>query len=302
MDSDGNSYYTNPNYWQEVYDAVCEGLNTQDAIKLLVEGEVYTPMILEHMDNYQAFKYILSCAPLDRRSPAKEYTKRLISEDPKSKVGLEVGLYLGRHTKDLSKKRAYYRGVLEYHPNNTQALHQLSVLLDYDYPETAIPVIKKLNSLDPSLGNDRLGIAYERLGDYKTAWIYFKKELKVGQDNPQRKYGSRLHVDALEVGEPIIPPIENTSVDSASMSIDELERFIAWSKAILKNSPDEGNAFLKKELKAHLQGHKTSFEPVRIVRAYELIERYGEDEGIERLQENDPELAEKVLQTITEKE
>ena len=95
----------------------------------------------------------------------------------------------------------------------------------------------------------------------------------------------------------MLSPIENTSVDSASMSIDELERFIAWSKAILKNSPVEGNAFLKRELKAHLQGHKTSFEPARIVRAYELLERYGENKGIKLLQDSDSELAKHVRRT-----
>ena len=178
-------------FWQEIYDAVCEGLDTQEAIKLLVDNGIYTPVILEHMEDYQAFRYIISYAPTDRDGIALEYAERIIKNDPKSDAGLEAGLYLGRRVKNPDRKRTYYRGVLQYHPNNIQALQHLAVQLDYDYPEEAIPILKKLNSLNPSLSNDGFGIAYERLGDYKTSWIYFKKEIKVGQNKPQLKYNGQ---------------------------------------------------------------------------------------------------------------
>ena len=43
------------------------------------------------------------------------------------------------------------------------------------------------------------------------------------------------------------------------------------------------------------------FEPERTVRAFEMIERYGPKEGLQKLKEKDPELAEQMERLIEER-
>ena len=49
--------------------------------------------------------------------------------------------------------------------------------------------------------------------------------------------------------------------------------------------------FLAKEMAAHLTGKNAQFSPQRIVRANELIKRYGYEEGLSRIIQDDPEIA-----------
>ncbi len=68
-----------------------------------------------------------------------------------------------------------------------------------------------------------------------------------------------------------------------------------------EESPIDTNNFLTKQLEAHLKGGKTTVEPERIVRAFEMIERYGGTKGLQRLKEKDPELAAEVERLMKEK-
>ena len=52
--------------------------------------------------------------------------------------------------------------------------------------------------------------------------------------------------------------------------------------------------FLSIEMAAHLKGKQTMYSPERIIRAYELIERSGFQEGIHLIRANDPELADQI--------
>ena len=96
VQANGNNPNNNPNYFQEVYDAVCEGLDTETAVKTLFENEIYTDVILPDMDSYQAFKYLFNVAGTvkDASSLRHEYAKRVLSEMPKSAQGLETGFIL----------------------------------------------------------------------------------------------------------------------------------------------------------------------------------------------------------------
>ena len=53
----------------------------------------------------------------------------------------------------------------------------------------------------------------------------------------------------------------------------------------------EATDFLATELAAHLTGKPAQFSAKRIVRANELIKRYGYEEGLSRIIPEDPELA-----------
>lgn len=376
--ADGNTFYNNPNYFQEVYEAVSNGRDMETTIDILKEYGIFTDVVLEHMDSYEAFEYALNSsiptdyiAPTTMTGPDMKYAKRVIAEDPSSPEALEAGLYLGRLLRDPHEKQTAYLKVLEDHPNSAMALDRLGNLLDYDQPELAIPYLKKAAQLDPELGSDALlGVAYERLGDYKTAWTHYKRALK---HNPNDY--CIINLKAIERGEPILFPIvrEPTEVpvpDSSEARQDmpalpptedpdtfvplpeddadpvspavpdvptredmarqeakrqaserqalldrmqeqqqmeqeayflELEEFINWAESIMNDTPIDTNNFLAKELERHLSGKEATFDPDRVTRGFELIQRYGQDEGIKRLEKTDPKLAKQVKQMLNEK-
>ena len=363
--ADGNSYYTNPNYFQEVFDAVSEGRDMETTIKILKEYGIYTDVVLEHMDSYEAFKYALG-APAGYKGPAIKYGERVISEDPSSAEALEAGILLGGEDN--------LRDVLKYHPNSALALFKLGDLLLEERPGEAIVYLKKAtelgkigdfsNSLDT--GDRMLGIAYQYLGDYKSAWVHFKKAQALNPHHPW----ARGHLELIAKGEPMILPvkrdltsdaigqdtagkhlpIDDTPAPPPEVFVDafvvpedvpaapqdlesaspeafarqeaehqaflemlrereefarrlaededfkaeyfkEVEDFINWAETIKKDAPIDTNNFLEKEMAAHLTGKPAQFSPDRLVRANELIKRYGPEEGLERLQIIDPEIA-----------
>jgi hypothetical protein len=86
------------------------------------------------------------------------------------------------------------------------------------------------------------------------------------------------------------------------LSQKELNDFLQWAETIMNaESPMDTNNFLMKEMEAHLKGGQAHFEPDRIVRAFEIMERYGPKEGIKHLQKNDPEVAEQVQRLLVKK-
>ena len=369
VDSDGNSYYTNPNYFQEVFEAVNNGQDMETTIKLLKEYRIYTPVVLEHMDNYEAFKYITSVAPVDiDKVPAIEYAKRVIGENPRSSEALEAGLYIARRSKDPHEEETYLRGVLKYHPNSTMALFKLGRLLSLENPNESIIHLKKAINYNPAQVNSELGVAYERLGDYKSAWLHYKKALK---HNP-RDYCA-LNMGAIARGEPILLPIKRAvpvdpTVEGASVversseavpfsesdsyidvfpfiEVDEdvsptspevpsppdpsvmdaehkvfleflreqereaqaayfkrVNDFIEMAESLEKNAPVDTNDFLEKELERHLLGKQTSVAPDRLIRGFEMMNKYGREEGLKRLEKQDPKLAEQVKSLLSTKQ
>ena len=377
VDSDGNSYYSNPNYFREVYEAVSYGKDMETTIKLLKAYNIYTDVVLEHMDSYEAFMYVRKLAPVDFTVPTIydgndiKYAKRVIAEGPSSPQALEAGLYLGYALEEPHEQQTAYLNVLEHHPTSAVALYGLGEILTYDQPELAIPYLKKAAQLDPELGSNMwLGAAYERLGDYKTAWLHYKKELN---RDPMTHCLNNLR--AIERGEPNLSPIVRdpveasvpdssevrqdmpalTPADETDTFIDlpkddadpvppsvpdsptpediarqeaerqkserralldrmreqqemeqevyfkELEEFITWAESIMNDAPIDTNNFLAKELERHLLEQKTTFAPSRVTRGFELIQRYGQAEGMKRLERADPKLAKQVKQMLNEK-
>ncbi|MDE0482750.1 MAG: hypothetical protein OXI67_09250 [Candidatus Poribacteria bacterium] len=372
--ADNNSYFTNPNFFQEVYEAVSDGRDMETTIEILKKYNIYTDVVLEHMDSYEAFIYILESAPVDYTGTATKYGERVISEDPSSAEALEAGILLGGED-DL-------RAVLKYHPNSPLALFKLGNLLLFERPEEAIVHLKKAtqlgklgdfsNSLDT--GDRMLGIAYQYLGDYKTAWVHLKRAqaLAVDPNHPR----IRGHLAAIERGDPTILPIQREPASDAigqdtaekhpllddtpapppqgfvdtpaadalptspipsppepegippvdgdreaaesqafldmfredeafnrRLAEDELFReayfkevdaFIKWAEALMNEKPKNANDFLQQELKRHLSGKKTNFDPDRITRGYEMMNKYGREDGLKHLHKRDPHLAKEI--------
>lgn len=320
--SDGNSYYTNPNFFQEVFEAVNNGQDMETTIKLFKEYGIYTDVILPHMDSYEAFIYIRRNAPTDFKYPATytgndmKYAKRLISDGFRSAEALEAGLYIARSLfiRDPQESEMYYRDILEYHPDSKEALYYLGNLLVMDRPMEAIPYLKKVDA------NSDLGVAYSRLGDYKTAWVYFKIASDTGT-GLERSGALRSRI-AIESGKPILSPIVRDSElqekavgqqREQEMWEKELNAFLEWTGYVVNNSdrqsssrPEERNFtdsenVLAKELERHLRLEKTRFAPDRLIRGFEYVHRYGQTEGLKRLEKKDPELVKEVRRVLTEK-
>ncbi len=376
-----NSYFKSPNYFRDVYEAVSNGQDMETTIQLLKEYRIYTDVVLEHMDNYEAFKYVQNCSiDVDaRKESAIKYAKRTISEDPSSAGALEAGLYMARMVRDPHEKETYLRGALKYHPDSSFALYKLGDLLSESRPTEAIPLLKKATDFPHTDQiHGRLGVAYEHLGDYKTAWVHYKK---AHHANPNF-YPWESNLKAIENGEPIFSPIasdpmpdftlegagvpapqpvEGAPVPMSELFVDdfampedvpasvpppeslspeelarqesehqayldmldeqeafsqrletddmfreayfeEVEKFITWAESIMNDVPVETNNFLSKEMERHLLGKQTTFDPDRIKRGFEFINKYGQDEGLKRLHQKDPDLAKQVTQLLNEKD
>ena len=211
LNSNGNSYYTNDNYFQELYDVVSKGLDMNATIKILKEYGIYTDVVLDHMDDFEAFEYIINHAPTEYKFSKTisgddiKYAKRVISQDPKSDNALKAGLYIARMLENVHEKETYYRGILKHHPDSSNALYELGSLILMERPEESIGYFRKALNDSSSSAISMIGIAHERLGDYKSAWIYYKKALKI---NPLDECINNL--EAIQNGEPHLYPILKT--------------------------------------------------------------------------------------------
>lgn len=307
VNHDGNNYFSNPNYWQEKYDLIDEylGLDTESTVRFIVEHGIYTEAIVKYLDDYDAFRYVLEYAPHGEKYPATDAAERVFANEPGSLKGLETGLHLAANAEDIggdnTAAHTAYLAVMRHHPDNVDALYRLGRLFLYDEePEGAIPLYEKANRLVPTHFNFNLGQAYDLLGDYKTAWVYFRKELNARKHpkGSHTRYSTRKFLYTYEVKQDPVPPISTSPVDPLSTSVAELMAFVNWEKSLSTDTPIDINPFLAQEIRAHIRGEVSPFEPTRLVRAFEHIHRHGKEEGIKRIEQSDPELAKKVKQSV----
>ena len=359
-------------YYEKELEILCGDMNPEDAADYLESIGFYSRALIERLDTVRAFQYLTA---LDDQPETRKYVERVIAENPGTAIELEARFYLADfvikalNKESFAEKAQAYREILDIVPNSTEALSGLGITLFYgDMPAEAIPYLEKLNNLDPQHPADIwLASSYEKLGDVKTAWVYYKKALANG--HPQ-SWLLRRHIKAIEAGDPIFKPVlsahepvsidahvhehtphshvpqerthhaevlpddppwtepESTSPQDTSndndkrrraaaeaaqqahddflkhpeLSQKELDDFLQWAETIMNaDSPMDTNNFLMKEMEAHLKGGQAQFEPDRIVRAFETMERYGPAEGIKHLQKADPDLAKQVQQLLAEK-
>ena len=312
-------------------------------------------ILTEGMDTVSAFKLLKSISVPNGHyeKHAREYAQRAIDENPDFLEGRLHLVYMGP---DDERAALEYREILRDFPDSKGALTGLGSRLAMDSPVEAIYHLKRANRMSPSAGLVALGRAYQRLGDYKTAWTYLKK----AQTYPHGPL-TENYVEAIEAGNPLIPPLplmrmkspadtassevsdalprdtdaatktlqddtgwseesppslrskqktvdsEREHADAAAkqaheeflkyqeLSQKELKEFLKWVESIMNaESPIDTNNFLVKEMEAHLKGGKAQFEPERIIRAFEITNRYDGMEGIKRLKKLDPEVAAEI--------
>ena len=350
-----NALYTeDPQSFEELeeqrFDLLAGDMDIETTADFLETHQLYNSAILTRLDAARAFKYLASLP--GHKKEAVKYAERAITDNPRN---LQARMYLaGRGTNDAAGAAAY-RAILEIVPNYVPAMNGLGSRLHYDHPEEAIQILKKVNRQNPTRGDFSLGRAYERLGDYKTAWIHYRKALILDPDG-QLIY---MHMDGIAKGEPLYKPIQRstqtlmppagdgaqvplpqetdvgaTAVETelsetplwnqptstavqttedkynaraaaaeqayqefqklGGKSHQEFQAFIDWVQHA-ENEPATSQDFLSQQMKSHLtKGAISQFDAERIVRAFEILERYGPEEGLRHLQETDPEIAEQI--------
>ncbi len=340
------------------YDALVGDMYPEDAVAFLEIYQIYNPLILAELKPRRAIDYLYKVRA--RQKNRETYAKSVLARDPGNPNAQMVLLSAEPNNATAA---AGYRDIVNREPENIGALNALGYRLHYDHPEEAIGYLKKANGLDSTLGYFSLGLASERLGDVKTAWLYYRKQQTI-------KNGDlvEIHKRAIEMGNPLYKPISQTSssipesdatpldigtspheetftpvaeetpwlpelspqerhpsenqlTDKDSQKVaraetaraefqqqqaaaqQELDEFLKWAESIMNaEEPTDFDDFLSKEFAAHLNGGDALFEPERTIRAYEMIERYGPKEGLQRLKEKDPKLAEQMERLIEAKQ
>ncbi len=332
------------------------------------------------MDTVNAFKYLAAYSNSNINQYAPEFAERAVAENPDF---LEGHLFLARQefdmqggrvgtVRDMVRATEIYRKIVE-HPELHSALNPTDVvnsfeslgsLLVMEQPVESIEYFKQATNIDPKSGLYGLSVAYQRLGDVKTAWVYLKKL----QIYPHYAELDR-YAEAIEAGKPLIDPLPRTPAPPAAKkelppevwdafpegtsdtekpfhpdtewdprtpaqntapganthpdaeraraaaqqahehfqkqherALQELNDFFDFAQTVFNaDNPMNTNNFLLKDMEAFFKGGQPKFDPDRIIRAFETFEHYGAKEGIKHLQKSDLDVAEAVLQLLTEK-
>ena len=334
------------------FEILVGGMTAEDAVDFLETYQIYNPLILDELEPRRTIDYLYKVRA--RQKERETYARSVLARAPGNP---DAQMVLLSAEPDNAIAAAGYRNIVATDSENYRARNALGYRLHYDYPEEAIQHLKKANSFNSALGFFSLGLAYERLGDLKTAWLYYRKQQTIENGDLVVQ-----HKRAIEMGRPLYEPISLTSsptqefhevpLDIGEMAREEtfapiteetpwlsefphqeryssenqptdqerreaaraefqrqqaaaqqeFDEFHKWAENIM-SAEDTINLgdFLSKELAAHLSGGDAMFAPERTIRAYEMIERYGPKEGLQRLKENDPELAEQMERLIEER-
>ena len=182
---------------QTELEALTDGMNPEDAVAFLEKHDIYNEAILERISPHRAFKYLKAIdVGWDK---INAYAEKALAENPDD---FDAKMRLLLYESDNAKAAEGYQEILAKDPNHVGALLNLAYRTHYDDPEGALEHLKKVNKLDPTHVFGQIGLAYERLGDVKTAWLYYRKHETLGHDPL-----IYAHKRAIERGEPGYPPI-----------------------------------------------------------------------------------------------
>ncbi len=179
-------------------EALTDGMTPEDAIDFLEQHGQYNEAILSQVSAHRAFKYLQAIRASWEK--VNEYAEKALVENPDN---FEAKMKLMLSEKDNAKAAAGYREILAKDPNHVGALLNLGYRTHYDNPESALEHLIKGNKLDPTRGFRAIGLVYERLGNVKTAWLYYRKHLTLWP----RDILAGSHLSWIEIGQPKYTPI-----------------------------------------------------------------------------------------------
>lgn len=297
-------------YAEKQLEILTGGMSDKDAVAFLEKYKYYNTAILKRISAGRGFTYLARIGS----SPERLHAAALRAVDENSN-NFDAYMHLlsekSRDTRILG-----YREILDENPSYVLALQGLARDIAYELPLEAARHLKKSIRLDPSYGFFDLGITYERIGNYKTAWLCYRREL-----TQPHLPGVETHILNLESGISNYPSIQE-KIDSQPEDTDnpfveesilkpkvypveahqELKKFRTWVETIVKEKSEaHTDNLLTKEIDAFIKHGRFTFEPERTVRAYEFIQRNGEIVGLVLLKQKDPELAQEIESLINEK-
>ena len=173
-------------------------MSPEEAIDFLEKHGRYNEAILGQVSAHRAFKYLQAIRASWKK--VNEYAEKALVENPDN---FEAKMKLMLSERDSAKAAAGYREILAKDPNHVGALLNLAYRTHYDDPEGALVHLIKANTLDPTKGWGDIGMVHERLGDVKTAWLYYRKHLTLWNNDQL----IRSHLSWIEIGEPKYAPI-----------------------------------------------------------------------------------------------
>jgi len=325
--------------------------DTDGLLQRMEEYEYVPEFLLKRLEPELAFQTIFDWWATDTvrtldHLDMDAYAERALAVNPNN---------LDAHYK-LAETLEDFEAILERDPNYYYAIDIIAGRRSHDAPEEVIPMLQKSLALGSRWAPLELGYAYERLGDYKTAWVHYYKSLQMHPDGQV----SIRHMEAILRGEPRIEPIQRraqtpfpsenygvpqsptpenvafedvptggevevpwsadtgSEVDSDAVAAraaaaeqaerelsklnaqaqQELEEFLHWLEHGQNDTP-QAQDFLSQEMKTFLnraeaKATSSNFEPARLIRAQEVLHRYGREEGLKRLERTDPEIASQI--------
>ena len=241
-------------YAEKILELTVGDMDTESAVRFYEKHGNYNTALLARLDTVNAFRHL---KVLQEQSPhrisklARKYAERVLSETASdSPEHFEAKLFLADTDTDFPRAVTLYRELLERDPDSQYIIHSvlkeaipvrrhiyvhLGNRLWQNHPEEAIPYLKIAVQLDephgdyPMMSNHLLGYAYERIGDYKTAWVYHKRAYKkTGHWSP------RDHFKAIEEGKPLHEPLRH---GAPSRSQDSRTPVEAWD-AFVTGTPE----------------------------------------------------------------
>lgn len=191
--------------------------NLEEATQFLEHHDHYYEPLLSRLDDERAFEYLYKItSPNGSGVPGdllRVYAERVVASDPDN---LKARLYLldtspRSSVADCVSVLSQYESILVDYPDSPQAFVEAAPLLVYlEKPLKAIEYLKKGHELGARAGFFEAGIAYQQLGDYKTAWVYMNKANWLPHGHLQ---DPDEHLRAIEEGRPIIKPLPVEKLD-----------------------------------------------------------------------------------------
>lgn len=173
--------------------------DTEGLIKKMEAYEIVPDAVMKRIEPELAFQTLFDWWKTDTVRTVETdmldaYAERALSVNPNN---IDARFRVAETIED-------YYAILDMDPNYYFAMDVIGAMRYYDAPEEVIPLLQKSRDLGSKAANMQLGWAYERLGDYKTAWTHYYKSLTIQPDGQV----PLMHMGAILRGEPRIEPIQ----------------------------------------------------------------------------------------------
>ena len=196
--------------------------NLEEATQFLEKHEHYNELLLSRLDDERAFEYLHTIeSPVrmfgqDHTALARVYAERVLATDSDN---LKARVYLAdtaprSSAADYESALVQYESILSDHPDSPHALVEAAdVLVFLEKPLKAVEYLKRGHELGARQGFFETGIAYQQLGDYKTAWVYMNKASQLPFGYTTVNWSPRGQMRAIKEGNPVIKPLPIEKLD-----------------------------------------------------------------------------------------